>query len=279
MAVRSPFARARAAFLLLVLHALPISAFMLGTSRVDWVFFAVVYPLYTIGMAIGLHRYFAHRSFRTSRLFQFVLALAASVGFGDAIRFAGKHRLHHRFGDTERDVHTPKRGVWSCWIACHVDCGYSDERVLAQVPDLRRYPELMWLHRYWLAPGALLMLTAYAIGGYTTICIGCLLPPLIMLHQSSAVNYFCHTHGSRRFETPDDSTNNALIALLTYGEGWHNNHHRHPALARSGIAPLEIDMLYWVIVLLGRLGLVWRVKNRPRHSCARIPRQRVNESA
>lgn len=254
--------RIRGSFFLLVLHVLPLFALITGTKPVDWIFFGLVFPLYTIGMAIGLHRYFAHRSFKTSRAFQFALALMASIGFGDPIRFAGKHRLHHRYVDTDRDVHSPQRGLWDCWIACHIDCGYSEEEVLAQVPDIRRYPELEWLHRYWLVPGACLMVTAFIVGGFTTVCVGCLLSPLIMLHQSSAVNFLCHRYGRRRFDTPDESTNNALVAILTWGEGWHNNHHKHPVLAHAGMRRYEVDMLYWVIVLFERFGLIWSVRRR-----------------
>jgi stearoyl-CoA desaturase (delta-9 desaturase) len=245
---------------MLLLHAMPMSALLIGPAPQDWLFFAAVYPFSAIGIGIALHRYFAHKSFATSRIFQFLLALMAATTFGDAIRFAGKHRLHHRHVDTERDVHTPRDGIWQCWIGSLIEPSYCEQEALSKVPDLTKYPELRFLSRFWLAPGLLLMALAYLIGGFTMVGIGASLPAVLAIHQSSAVNYFCHKHGSRRYALADSSTNNAVVALLTFGEGWHNNHHRHPRSARAGEAWWEIDMYYYVIVLFEKLHLVWNVR-------------------
>ena len=245
------------------LHVLPLIAIVQGTNPADWILFAVMYPIQLAGVGVCLHRYFAHNSFRTSRGFQFVLALVAGSTFGNPIRFAGKHRLHHRHSDRPGDPHSPRYGLWYSWIGSHLDTEYSEEEILAQVPGLLRYPELVWLYRNWRVPGLVLCLAAAAFLGFSGMAVGVMLGAAIMLHLSSAVNYFCHRSGYRRFETKDDSTNNWIVSLLTAGEGWHNNHHRFPVSARAGFAWWEIDPFYWLICLFERLGLVWDVRRPP----------------
>ena len=258
--VQSITAQARTIFLLAVVHAAPLAALVTGTRAIDWILFAVIYPIQCIGVGTCLHRYFSHRSFRTSRWFQFVLALMAGSVFGDPVRFAGKHRLHHRYSDTTNDTHTPLKGFWSCWYGSLVDNGYTDEQLCEAARDLQKYPELMLLHRFWLAPGLLLCLVAYLIGGFSSVAIGVMLGSALLINQSSAVNYFCHKYGQRRFDTADRSTNNAWIAILSFGEGWHNNHHYYPSAARAGFYWWEFDYYYWVICLFEKLGLVWDVR-------------------
>jgi len=253
-------AHIRTALLLIVLQAIPIAVLFTGTNSTDWIIFAVIYPMQCIGVGVSLHRYFAHRSFKTSRWFQFVLAMMAASVFGDPVRFTGKHRLHHRFSDTTNDTHTPLKGFWSCWYGSLVDNGYTDDELIEVARDLKKYPELMLLHRYWLVPGLLLCVAAFLIGGISSVAIGVLLGSALLMNQASAVNYFCHKYGQRRFETSDQSTNNALVAILSFGEGWHNNHHHYPATARAGFFWWEIDFYYMAIWVFEKLGLVWDVR-------------------
>lgn len=260
---RTPRQRWEVGILLLGLHVVPLIALVMGTKRLDWIFFAWVYPIQAIGLGLSLHRYFAHRSFKTSRVFQFLLALASATAFGDPVGFAGKHRLHHQHVDTERDVHTPLHGWWSCWIGNLLDNGYTHEQILSRVEDLQRFPELMLLHRYSKVPGLLLIAVAFLAGGFSTAAIGVCLGAVMLLHQTSAVNYFSHKSGTRRFDLPDQSTNNWIMGVLAYGEGWHNNHHRYPSSARAGFFWWEIDMFYWLIWCLERLGIVWDVRRPP----------------
>ncbi|WP_279246834.1 acyl-CoA desaturase [Candidatus Litorirhabdus singularis] len=229
----------------------------------DWYVFALIWPLQLLGSTLALHRYFAHRSFATSRVFQGFLALCAATAFGDPIGFSGKHRLHHRHTDTDADVHSPTQGAWSCWIGSLVDFGYREEEVLRNTKDLCRYPELVWLHKHKYVPACIIALALFAYGGFTTVAIGLCLGAVSIIHLAGAVNYFCHTRGSRRFNTSDDSTNNAIIAVLALGEGWHNNHHYYPSSARAGLYWWEIDAVYWVICLLERTGLIWAVRRPP----------------
>jgi stearoyl-CoA desaturase (delta-9 desaturase) len=263
-----PFSRSRSgrmqtAALIGLMHLFPAIVLITGPTRQDWILFAVIYPFQAIGVGVCLHRYFAHNAFRTSRWFQFLLALFCASTFGDPVRFAGKHRLHHLHTDREGDTHSPLQGFWFSWLGSHLDSRYSDEEICAQVPNLTRYPELMWLHRHSLLPGLTLCALALVFFGFSGMAIGVLLGAALLLHQSSAVNYICHRFGRRRFDTNDRSTNHFLVSLLVFGEGWHNNHHRYPVSARAGFCWWEIDMFYWVICLLEACGLVWDVKRPP----------------
>ena len=249
--------------MILLLHLITISAVVMGGSSVDWIFFAILYPLQCVGVGVSMHRYFSHRAFKTSRAFQFFLGLCSASVFGDAVGFAGKHRLHHQHVDSEQDVHTPAHGIWACWIGSLLDNGYTEEQILRKVPDLTAYPELMWLHRNPRTTGLILCAIAFGVGGFTTIGIGVCLGAVMLVHQSSAVNYLAHKYGRRRFNTPDQSTNNWLIGILSFGDGWHNNHHRYPRSARAGFFWWEIDMFYWPIWLFEKLGLVWDVRQPP----------------
>ena len=253
-------AQVQTAILLIVLQAMPVAFLFIGTNSTDWLLFAVIYPIQSIGVGVSLHRYFAHRSFKTSRWFQFIMALMAATVFGDPVRFTGKHRLHHRYSDSTNDTHTPLKGFWSCWYGSLLDNGYTDAELCEAARDLKKYPELMLLHRYWMAPGLILCGIAFLIGGLSGVAIGVLLGSALLMNQASAVNYFCHKYGRRRFETRDQSTNNALIAVLSFGEGWHNNHHHYPATARAGFHWWEIDIYYWVICLFEKVGLAWDVR-------------------
>jgi len=248
---------------ILIIHALPIIALAQGTATQDWLLFALIWPIQLIGSTLALHRYFAHRAFRTSRIFQFILALSSSLAFGDPIGFTGKHRLHHKFADKKNDVHSPRDGLWSCWIGSLVDFGYSEQDVRRHSADLCRYPELVWLHEYKRVPGLALALILFFVGGFTSVAIGFALGVVSIIHLGSAVNYFCHGRGKRRFETNDNSTNNWVIAILSMGEGWHNNHHHYPRSAKAGFYWWEIDVMYWIICLFEKFGLVWDVCRPP----------------
>jgi stearoyl-CoA desaturase (delta-9 desaturase) len=245
-------------------HALPLTVLLTGVRDRDLVAFGLVYFLIPLAVGIGLHRYFAHRAFKTSRGFQFFLALLAAAFFGDALGFAGKHRLHHRHADTERDVHSPRWGVWQCWIGHFLEERYTEAEVLHAARDFARYPELLWLHRHYYLPGMLLVGAVLGFGGYSMLAGGFAPAWCLMgIHGPALVNYFGHGYGRRRFETSDRSTNNAVLGVLLLGEGWHNNHHRHPGAATAGIEWYELDLLYWALRALALLGLVWDLREIP----------------
>jgi len=242
------------------LHGIVFLALLGETEKADWLVFAAIYPFAAIGVGVSMHRYFAHRAFKTSRWFQFAMAIMASLAFGNAVFFAGKHRLHHKYSDQPGDVHSPKQGLWRSWIGSVVDCGYPTSTIEEGARDFLRYPELAWLYRNSFLPALLLNSVLFLVGGFSMMAIGGCLSSVLLLHQSSAVNYLCHLRGYKTYETRDDSRNNFIVAILTFGEGWHNNHHRFSSSAKTGMRWWEIDMFYWVILLFEAVGLIWDVK-------------------
>lgn len=254
---------ARALAFLLALHVLPVIAILRGTTAADWWTALATHLVMGVLIATGLHRYFAHHSFRTSRIGHLVLAVGACTAFTDPIGFAGKHRIHHRYSDTDGDPHSPEDGWFGCWIWSLADDHLTDEQVLAACPDLTRDPALLWLHRWFWVPGASLAALYLVWGGFSRMAIGFALALAVSLHLTSAVNYVCHRWGQRPFATREGSRNNALVALITWGEGWHNNHHRYPAAARAGFRWWELDVNYYLIRLFAALGLVWDVHEVP----------------
>ncbi len=257
------FPRAVPLLLILLLHVQPIIAIARGSKPSDWIVCIGLYLLSAFGLGVGLHRYFAHRSFKTSREFQFILCLLSGIAFGDPIWFAGKHRLHHKHSDTTLDVHSPAQGFWFCWFSSIFNEGYSNEEILVRARDLTEYPELRWIHRHYYVPPVMVALATYLAGGYSMFAIGYCLSLLIALHAASAINYCCHKGKNRRYDTEDRSTNNVILGVLTFGEGWHNNHHHYPSTARAGFFWWELDIFYYVLKILSWVGLVWDVREVP----------------
>jgi stearoyl-CoA desaturase (delta-9 desaturase) len=248
---------------LTLIHAAPILALARGTSSKDWLVLAVSFPVLSFACAAGLHRYFAHRSFQTSRAFQFLMGLTAAAAFGDPMAFAARHRLHHALSDTDRDVHSPNQGFLYCWFGTLLDYGVSENELRRLVPDIAVYPEMVWLHRLFFVPGVLAGLAIWVLGGFGAFAIGYCGACLLIVNIGSAVNYFGHKRWTRRYDTSDNSANNPLVAILSLGEGWHNNHHHYPAACHAGFFWWEIDILYYEIRLLAWLGLVWDLKMVP----------------
>jgi len=245
------------------LHTLPIVAVFTGARLSDPLASVGFSLLYAFGLGGCLHRYFAHRAFKTSRAFQFIMCLIVGMTFGDPIWFAGKHRIHHKHSDTDLDVHSPRQGFWFCWFGSVADEGYSEAEILRHAADLTSNPELMWMHRYyWATPLAVAVVT-YLVGGFSLLAIGYGGSIIIALHMASAINYFCHKGRNRRYETSDTSTNNFVMALLTFGEGWHNNHHHYPHTARAGFFWWEWDPVYYFLKLLEKMGVIWNLREVP----------------
>ncbi len=246
---------------LLALHTIPLTALCYSQiAAIDWAVCALLYVQGALTMGVGLHRYFGHRSFRTTRSFQLLLGWLACTLLTDPIRFAGKHRLHHRYADSPRDPHSPRAGIWHCWIGSLIDEGYSTAQIRHHARDWQRYPELVWLERTRFLHAGLVALATAWLGGFSMFAIGFCLSRVICLHAVSAVNYFGHRSGDRRFDTQDASTNPVFWGWFTFGEGWHNNHHRFPTSARCGLARGEIDPAYRIIQLLEKIGWVWDVR-------------------
>ncbi|MEO0323221.1 MAG: acyl-CoA desaturase [Myxococcota bacterium] len=248
----------------LVCHLVVLGAFFTGVTWQAVALCAVLYFVRMFGVTAGYHRYFAHRSFKTSRVFQFVLAfIATSSAQKGALWWAAHHRRHHKYSDQEGDVHSPVREgfLWSHMGWLFVDG--SEETDLARIRDFAKYPELRFLNRFQLLPPTLLALACLAIAGLPGLFIGFFLSTVLLWHGTFLINSLAHVVGSRRFETKDESRNNLWLALITLGEGWHNNHHRHQASCRQGFYWWEIDVTYYVLFLLSKVRIVWDLRAVP----------------
>ena len=254
----------------------------LGVIWVGWspVAVATAIALYLVRMfAITgfYHRYFSHRAFRTSRELQFVFAVigAASVQRGP-IWWAAHHRHHHATTEQADDPHSPlHHGLWfshTGWFLTREHFAVREERVR----DWQRFPELRFLDRFDIAvPVALavgLLLAGMALEKYAPalgtsggqmLVWGFFISTVLLYHGTFTINSLAHRWGTRRYATADNSRNNFWLALLTLGEGWHNNHHHYPVSVRQGFYWWEIDMTYYFLRLMAALGLVWDLKPVP----------------
>jgi stearoyl-CoA desaturase (delta-9 desaturase) len=245
---------------------------------------AVVLPFFTtfswnlVALAIGLylvrmfaltgfyHRYFSHRSFKTSRAFQFVMAVwgLTCVQKGP-LWWAANHRHHHKHSDQHGDVHSPglQGFIWAHmgWI---MGDDWHDTN-LEGVPDLVKYPELRWLDKYHLVPGVTMGVLCYLIGGMPVLVWGFIVSTVINWHVTFMINSLTHMFGRRRYPTKDDSRNSFILALLTLGEGWHNNHHYYQASTRQGFFWWEVDITYYGLKAFSWLGLIWDLREPPPH--------------
>jgi stearoyl-CoA desaturase (delta-9 desaturase) len=213
------------------------------------------------------HRYFAHRAFKTSRWFQFVLALGAqSAAQRGVLWWASHHRTHHKYSDTPKDVHSAKlRGFWYSHIGWIMRPDW-DDTDRSTVGDLAKYPELRVLDNPTLSilPTVALALAFLFLGGAHALVWGYFVSTVLLWHGSFSINSLAHLFGKRRYNTTDDSRNNLALALLTTGEGWHNNHHHYQSSANQGFRWWEIDVTYYCLRLLALTGLIWDLRRPPR---------------
>ena len=249
--------------------------FFLPPSWLDLTLFFGLYLLRGFGLTAGFHRYFAHRAYQTSRFFQFCLGWFGSMAIQRGpMWWAGHHRAHHKHSDQEGDPHSPiVRSVW--WS--HVGWVVSDELKEADkqnMKDWHKYPELWWLDKYDWLPGTLTGFFCLAVGGWSGFFWGFLFGTICLYHTTFCVNSVCHLFGSRRFETTDKSRNNPLVAMVTMGEGWHNNHHHYPSAARQGFKWWEFDLSYCILKVLSWGGIVWGLRQpTPRALAAKLIRK------
>ena len=226
---------------------------------------AGMYYVRMFGLAVGYHRYFAHRTFRTSRVGQFLLALLASTAAQKGpLWWAGHHRNHHRHSDTEFDVHSPsQRGFWWAHVGW-IFCQKYDATDFDVIKDFAKYPELRWLDKFALLPPVVLAVGLWLSFSWVGLFWGFFFSTVVLWHGSFTVNSLMHVWGSRRYLTPDTSRNNWPLVFVTLGENWHNNHHHYQASASQGFFWWEIDFGYYGIKVLSWLGLVWDVRTPPK---------------
>lgn len=220
------------------------------------------YLLRMWAITAGYHRYFAHRSYKTSRAFQFFLAFLGTTAMQNGpLWWASWHRHHHRHADTELDAHSPRAGFWHSHLGWFLD-GSHDAPDYANVKDLMRFPELRFLGRHKWFPIVGYATVCFAIDGTAGLAWGFVVSTIVCLHATALINSVAHLWGTRRFDTPDTSRNSAFLAFLTLGEGWHNNHHHQMTAMRQGVEWFEIDVTYYVIKVLSWFGIVWGIRER-----------------
>ncbi len=251
-----------AAFILV--HLAPLAAFWTGVTTTSVILAVALYVVRMFGITAGYHRYFSHRSFKTSRLGQFLLAwLAMSSAQKSVLWWAALHRHHHRHSDQEDDVHSPlHRGFWYSHVGWIFDAKHDATR-MEEVPDLARYPELRFLDRHQLLPAISLAITCFLLDGWAGLFIGFFLSTAVLYHGTFFINSLAHVHGSQRYVTGDTSRNNWWLAVITLGEGWHNNHHAYQRSTRQGFRWYEFDPTYYALKAMSWMRLVWDLGEPP----------------
>jgi len=238
-----------------LLHVGALSVLFVPFDRQLWVWFAASYLVRMFGITAGYHRYFSHRSYRLGRAAQFALAvLAQTSGQKGVLWWAAHHRDHHRHSDRPGDVHSPRHGFWWSHVGWILSSRH-DTYDPARVADFGRFPELRWLDRYHWVPLVLFGGALWLAGGPAVFAWGFLLATVALYHATFAINSVAHIWGTRPFATDDDSRNNFLLAVLTLGEGWHNNHHHCRSSCRQGVRWWEIDLTYVGLRALSALGV------------------------
>ena len=216
------------------------------------------------GIGVGYHRLLTHRGYKTRKWLEYLVTICGTLALeGGPIAWVATHRVHHQNADVDGDPHSPREGgFWAHmgWVISGRAMHNVTTELLCYVPDLRKDKFHLWISKYHWVPMAVLAVLLFALGGWPYVMWGIFLRTTVGLHSTWLVNSATHMWGNQRFATGDDSRNSFWVALLTCGEGWHNNHHSEPQSARHGLAWYEIDLNWYAIRTLSALGLVWDVK-------------------
>lgn len=238
-----------------ILHLLPFGMIWFPPSRAD---IAVCGGLYVARMFFitgCYHRYFAHRGYKLGRAMQFLVAFGGGTSAQKgALWWASHHRWHHRFSDTDRDPHNSRRGFWwshLLWILCNK----YNETHYETIKDFAKFPELVWLNRFHLVPPTLLGVAVYLWGGWSALFCSFFLSTILLYHGTFSINSLTHRWGKARYKTDETSKNSFILAIVTLGEGWHNNHHYYSSTANQGFFWWEIDISYYILRMLSFVGL------------------------
>lgn len=265
---------------------IPAALMHLGLIGIWWTGFTwtsvimcvFLYVARVFGITAGYHRYFSHRGYKTSRVFQAVLAfLGATALQKGPLWWAAKHREHHRDSDDPEDAHSPRQyGVWDA----HIGWIYREARTspdMDLIKDFSQYPELRWIERHQYTAGIVLAVICFLIDGWAGLFVGWLLSTILVYHATFTINSLNHMIGRQRYLTGDDSRNNWILAFFSMGEGWHNNHHYYPAAARNGFFWWEIDATYYILKGFEKVGLVWDLRQPPKTILAneKAPTQKI----
>jgi stearoyl-CoA desaturase (delta-9 desaturase) len=218
----------------------------------------------SLGIGMSYHRLLTHRGFKTPKWVEYFLTVCATLALeGGPIFWVATHRIHHQFSDQDGDPHSPIEGKWWAhmgWILMGRSMHHDTTTLARYVPDLAKDKFHVWITKYHYVPQIVLGAILFAIGGLPFLLWGTFMRTVVGLHATWLVNSATHSWGTRRFTTRDLSTNSWWVALLTFGEGWHNNHHAHPTAAQHGFTWYEVDMNWYGIWTLKQLGLAWDIK-------------------
>lgn len=253
-----------AAIPFVITHLVCLAAIWTGVSVQALIVAFVLYVVRMWAITAGYHRYFSHRSYKTSRVLQFMIAfLGQTSAQRGVIWWSAVHRHHHLHSDTAHDVHSPRQhGFWYSHVGWIFNPS-SWEPDYRTVKDLTRFPELVWLDKQMYGPAILLGFGVWAVGGWGMLVVGFFWSTVVLFHCTFFINSLAHVSGSQRYLTGDDSRNNFWLALITLGEGWHNNHHHYQSSARQGFRWWEIDLSYYVLKGMSMFRLVWDLRTPP----------------
>ncbi len=265
------------------MHLACLAIFWVDVQPIDWIVCGALYVIRMFGITAGFHRYFSHRSFKTSRGFQFFLAfLGQSSAQRGVLWWASKHRHHHKYSDTEEDVHSPvKHGFWYS----HVLWIFSKQGRAPNydlMKDFRKYPELVWLDKWERLPPFVLAVLVWAIFGWSGLVVGFFLSTVLLFHGTFTINSLSHVFGKQPYVTGDNSRNNLFLAIITLGEGWHNNHHHFPSATPQGFHWWQIDVTYYVLKVLSVFRVVWDLRLPPAHvveGVSKLPGATIEKAA
>ncbi len=259
-----------------VMHLVPLLALFTGITWGNVILCLALYVIRMFFITAGYHRYFAHRSYRLGRGMQFIMALGGTMAAQKGVLWwAGHHRDHHLYADQPLDIHSPRKGFW--WS--HVGWFLSDKYKAtpeSRITDFTTFPELRWLDKHCLVPPTVLAIIILVFGGPSALFIGFFLSTILLYHGVFTINSLAHVLGERRFATTDTSRNNWLLALITLGEGWHNNHHHYRSSTNQGFYWWEFDVSYYVLKALNFVGLASGLRKPPQEA---LEKQRIAKGA
>ncbi|SPP64161.1 acyl-CoA desaturase [Nitrospira lenta] len=254
-----------------LVHLMSLWAIQTGVT-LELVLLAIgSYYLRMLAITAGYHRYFSHRSYKTSRVFQFLLAfLAMTSAQKGVLWWAAHHRHHHKYSDQPQDRHSPvQRGFWYSHVGWILTNEY-DQTEFSNVQDLMKYPELRLLNRFHYVPPFLYALLIYMIWGFPGLVWGFFISTTVLYHCTFFINSLTHIIGSVRYDSRDGSRNSFILAVVCCGEGWHNNHHYYQSSVNQGWRWWEVDSSYYLLVLLSWFRIVWDLRTPPDHIKANV---------
>ncbi len=276
---RKPLLRSEIGFGLL--HLSPVLIFWTGSTMFDWMVCIALYFIRMFLVTGGYHRYFSHKTFKTSRFVQFLIAFGAETSLQKgALWWAAHHRTHHKYSDLPKDPHSKKLyGFWYSHIGWIMGPDYKTTEYDV-IRDYAKYKDIRWINKYYLLPPFVLMIAVWLVGGYvnsggdwalvptaglSTLVVGFFTSTVILFHGTFSINSLMHMIGNQRYKSKDESKNSLILALVTLGEGWHNNHHYYQSSVRQGFFWWEIDITFYLLKILSWFGIIWDLRPVPAH--------------